>query len=222
LLAELNKLLVTERRKRERDQHTMPPPPTEYDPYLEQVQETEVQAVDPRDMVYYQEQETVRLLLNYAERALEDQRLADFLLHELEDVEFSNAVFREIHDEFAKELKKGRVPDSKHFLEHGSAEVSKVVTELITSRYEISPHWKEKFHIIFPHEEEILHSMAFTNVLRLKFRVVQKMMEENLGQLKVWEEKGNWDEVDKCLGLQEGLKVAERDLAKILGIVVAR
>ncbi len=221
LLAELNKLLVTERRKREKDQH-LPPPPTEYDPYLEQVQETEVQAVDPRDMVYYQEQETVRLLLNYAERALEDQRLADFLLHELEDVEFSNAVFREIHDEFAKELKKGRVPDSKHFLEHGSAEVSKVVTELITSRYEISPHWKEKFHIIFPHEEEILHSMAFTNVLRLKFRVVQKMMEENLGQLKIWEDKGNWDEVEKCLGMQEGLKVAERDLAKILGIVVAR
>lgn len=222
LLAELNKLLVAERRKRERDRLTMPPSPTEYDPFLEQVRETEVQPVEPRDMVYYQERETVRLLLNYAERALEDQRLADFLLHELEDVEFSNPVFREIHDEYASELKKGGVPDIKHFLEHGSAEVNKVVAELIIARYEISPHWKEKFHIIFPHEEEILHSMALTNVLRLKFRVVQRMLEENLGKLKIWEEKGNWEEVDKCLGQLEGLKVAERDLAKTLGIVVAR
>ncbi len=222
LLTELNKLVVQERRKRERDQQQIPPPAVENESYFEQVQNLVAPLADPRDMIYYQERETIRLLLNYADRAVEDQRLVDFLLHEVEDVEFSNVVFREIHDEFEKELKKGKVPDSKHFLEKGNAETKKMVTELITSRYEISPHWKEKFHIYFPHEEEILHNMALTNVLRLKFRVVQKMMEENLGKLRTWEQKGDWEEVDKCLGQQEGLKTAERDLAKILGIVVAR
>jgi DNA primase len=221
LLSELNKLLVQDRKKRERD-HSQNVPPPDFDPLLEHIQDTGVVPVDPSDMVYYQEREAIRLLLNYAERAVEDQRLVDFLLHELEDVEFTNIVFREIHDAFEKELKKGRVPDSKHFLEHGSADVRKMVTELITSRYEISPHWKEKFHIYFPDEGEILHSMAFTNVIRLKFRVVQRMMEDNLAKLRTWESKGNWEEVEKCLVHQEGLKAAERDLAKTLGIVVAR
>ena len=221
LLSELNKLLVQDRKKRERD-HSQNVPPPDFDSLLEHIQDTGVVPVDPGDMVYYQEREAVRLLLNYAERAVEDQRLVDFLLHELEDVEFTNLLFREIHDVFEKELKKGRVPDSKHFLEHGSTEVRKMVTELITSRYEISPHWKEKFHIYFPAEEEILHSLAFTNVIRLKFRVVQRMMEDNLAKLRTWEAKGNWEEVEKCLVQQEGLKAAERDLAKTLGIVVAR
>ena len=92
----------------------------------------------------------------------------------------------------------------------------------MTDRYETSPHWKEKFQIYFPDEEEILKDMALTNVLRFKFRVVQKMIEENLVKLRASEQEGNWLEVDKCLEQQEGLKSAERDLAKMLGIVVAR
>ena len=221
LLSELNKLLIQERRKRDRDQHQGPPPP-DFDSFLEQVQETVAPPSDPKDMIYYQERETIRLLLNYADRAVQDQRLADFLLHEVEDVQFTNDVFREIRDEFEGQLKLGKVPDSKHFLEIGTGDAKKLITELITSRYEISPHWKEKYHIHFPHEEEILHNMAFTNVLRLKFRVVQKMMEDNLAKLRTWEQQDNWEEVEKCLGQLEGLKTTERDLARILGIVVAR
>jgi DNA primase len=220
LLTELNKLLIQERKKREREGGAPPPPDRELG--LEPILEAAVQSVDPGDMVYYQERETVRLLLNYASHAVDDNRLVDFLLHELDDIEFSHPVFREIHDGFSSQLKSGRLPDSKYFLEAGSPETRKVITDLITDRYEISPHWKDKYHIYFPDEEEILKDLALTNVLRLKFRVVQKMIEDNLAQLKAWEEKGDWNEVDKCLGHQEGLKAAERDLARMLGIVVAR
>lgn len=221
LLTELNKLLIQERKKRERDQQHAAPPEA-FDSVTEQIQETAAPPVDPKDMIYYQERETIRLLLNYADKAVEDQKLGDFLLHELEDVQFTNQAFREIHDEFERQVGKGKVPTSSYFMEKGSAETKKIVTELITSRYEISPHWKEKYQIYFPSEDEILHDMALTNVLRLKFRVVQKMMEDNLSQLGKWEQNGNLDEVEKCLEQQEGLKSAERDLAKILGIVVAR
>ena len=50
LLVELNKLLVQERRKRDRDAPGQVPP--EFDSALEQIQDTAPQAVDPRDMVY--------------------------------------------------------------------------------------------------------------------------------------------------------------------------
>ncbi len=221
LLVELNKLLMQERRRREREQVQSAVPP-EFDANLEQIQAPAVQVVDPGDMVYYQERETIRLLINYADKTLEDQQVAEYLLHELEDVQFSNHTFREIHDEFALQLRKGTVPDSKYFLEHGSPEVQKVVTDLITRRYETSPHWKEKYHIYFPHEEEILKDVALSNVLRLKFRVVQKMKEDNLTKIQTSEQNGNWDEVEKCLVHQAGLIDAERELADMLGIVVAR
>jgi DNA primase len=222
LLAELNKLLVQERRKREREAPSQTEIPPEFDSALEHVRESATQAVDPRDMVYYQERETIRLLLNYANHVVDDHSLVEFLLHELEDVEFSNPVFKEIHDQFAVQLKSGKLPDSRHFLEGASSDVRKAMTDLMTDRYETSPHWKEKFHIYFPEEEEILKDMALTNVLRLKFRVVQKMIEENLAKLRTSEQKGEWPEVESCMERQEGLKLAERDLARMLGIVVAR
>jgi DNA primase len=222
LLAELNKLLIQDRRKRERDHDQSPPQMGEMDGSLEQIQETLVQSIDPKDMVYYQERETIRLLLNYADQKVDEHSLADFLLHELEDVSFSNVVFHEIHDEFASIARQGKVPDSSYFLTNGSSEARAMVTELLTYRYETSPHWKDKYHIYIPHEEEILKDVALTNILRLKFRVVQRMMEDNLASLRSVEEKGALEEVEKCLVRQEGLKQAERDLARMLGIVVAR
>lgn len=222
LLSELNKLLIQDRRKRERDRDQPPPLTADMEGGLEQMQETLVQAIDPKDMVYYQERETIRLLLNYAEQKVEEHSLADFLLHELEDVSFSNPVFREIRDEFANILQKGKLPDSSHFLTNGSKEARAMVTDLLTYRYETSPHWKDKYHIIIPHEEEILKDVALTNILRLKFRVVQRMMEDNLATLRSVEEKGTWEDVEKSLSRLEGLKQAERDLARMLGIVVAR
>ena len=104
----------------------------------------------------------------------------------------------------------------------GSDPVKRAVTDLITPRYETSQHWGEKFHIYFPKENELLNEMALTNVLRLKFRVVQKMMEDNLQVVKQTETNGLWDELDKALETQAGLKKAETELAGLLGIVVAK
>ncbi|MBY0433453.1 MAG: DNA primase [Cyclobacteriaceae bacterium] len=221
LITELNKMLVQERKKKERDR-LQPAQQEERIDHLVESQATAVTPLDVKDMVYYQERETVRLLLNYADHSLEEQKLSDFLLHELEDVEFANPVFREIYEVFKKLLAKGKTPNSQYLLEHGDRDMRSVVTDLITSKYEISPHWKEKYHIYFPNESEVLQDLAYTNVLRLKFRVVQKMMEENLSKIKETENGGKWEDVEKYLEQQEGLKKAERELASILGIVVAR
>lgn len=178
--------------------------------------------VDPAGMVYYQERETIRLLLNYADQALEDNKVASFLVQELEDVEFTNEVFRDIYGRFKEGVERGDRVDSQYFLQQGSAEIKKAVTDLLTSRYEVSPHWRDKYKIYFPGEADNLGSLTLTNVLRLKFRFVQKMMDSNLQEIKKAEEKGNWDELDEALQTQEGLKKAERELASALGIVVAR
>ena len=93
LLSELNKFLIQERRKNEKEKFR-----EQEDSRVEvlQTEETATQEIDAQSMVYYQERETIRLLLNYADDKLEDQSLSNFLLHELEDVEFTNPVFQTI------------------------------------------------------------------------------------------------------------------------------
>jgi hypothetical protein len=97
--------------------------------------------------------------------------------------EFRNKIFDifdEIFEDYKNGLATGTVPDNQFFLHQASEPVKRAVTDLITNRYETSTHWGDKYKIFFPKENDILNQMALTNVLRLKFRVVQKMMDDNL------------------------------------------
>jgi DNA primase len=217
LLTELNKILIRERRKREQERfreetHEQLPPIAE---------EAEQQGrTDTAGMVHRQERETIRLLLNYAESGVdEDQKLIDFMLSELDEVEFSNPVYRQLFDTFRRGAEEGIRIDNFWFLENGSDEIKQAVADLMTSRYETSPHWSEKYHIYFPHEREVMRNVAMSNVLRLKFRLIQKLMEENLGELKKAKDDRS---MDKHLVVHAQLKSAEKELADILGIVVSK
>lgn len=225
LLTELNKILIQERRKNEkeklRDQPDQPNQGNESSTIVDSIENLNQSEVDMPTMVYYQERETIRLLLNYAEQKFDDQKLADYLLHELDDVEFKNEVFKGIFETFKNRLIKGEPIDNQYFLQNGTEVVKRMVTELITSRYDTSHHWNEK-NIFFPKEQDNLNQLAVTNVLRLKFRVVQKMMDDNLQSVKEFETKGEWEDLDKALEKQTGLKRAETELAGLLGIVVAK
>ncbi len=222
LLTELNKLLVQERKKRERDKlQPTRTPAEEPNPLAERLQELPPLSVDAGQKVYYQERETVRLLLNYADKPLEDQKLVDFLLNELDDVEFVNPVFREINQYFREQLHAGKIPDSQHLIQHGSDEVRNVIAGLIMSKHEISPNWEKK-HIHIPIESDLLPEMANSNVLRLKYRVVQRMIEDNLINIRQSEQEGNTEKFDKYWEQYEGLKKAEVELASLLGTVFGK
>jgi len=220
LLSELNKLLIQERRKNDKGKLRGENDVLEPLPPFEDV--TLPAKIDAQSLVHYQERETIRLLLNYADQALEQNKLADFLLHELEDVEFTNVVFKEIYEKFKAAAQNNKTIDSHYFLQDGNDAVKSAVSDLMTSRYDTSPHWGDKFHIYIPKEKDVLNEMALSNVLRLKFRVVQKMMEDNLQLVKLAEASSNWDELDHALEIQTGLKKAESELAGSLGIVVAK
>ena len=215
LFTELNKLLIAERNKktqeRMRDEAKEP---------LETITEfPQASKTDSISMVQMQERETIRLLLNYAESQYEEQRLIDFVLTELEDVEFTNPVFKEIYRMFREGAERNEVVDTLYFMEHGSSPVKNTVADLTTHRYETSKHWSDKYHIYFSHEKEIIHDVAYTNILRLKFRLIQRMMEENLGQMK---RAGNESDLEKYFTIHEQLKGAEKEIAGILGIVISK
>lgn len=215
LISELNKILITERKKKDQDR-----PAKETKQGAEVVEEVVVAVSGKPDtvsMVQMQERESIRLLLNYAEQGYEDRRLVDYLLSELEDVEFTHPVYKAIYDGFREGTMKGEVVDTYYFMENGREEVKNTVAELTTSRYETSKLWSDKYHIYFPHEREIIKDLAMSNVLRLKFRMIQKLIEENLQHMKKAETE---EDLDHYFTIHEQLKAGEKELASVLGIVI--
>ncbi len=215
LLTELNKILIQDRRKKEQDRLREAPPEL-LDPIVDSEHLSSITQVD---VVQIQEKETIRLLLNYSESQLEDKQLMSFLIEELEEIEFTNPIYKGIYDSFREGAAEGKVRDSLYFMEQGDDLVKNAVAELTTIKYETSPHWSEKYHIYFPHEKEVLQEMAYSNVLRLKFRLIQKLMLDNLENLKA----ATTDEKqEEFFSIHERLKSAEKELAEILGIVISK
>jgi DNA primase len=217
LLSELNKIVIGDRRKRAEDQARDDRKKSEPDPLVEDISQST--KTDINAIVRLQEKESMRLLLNYAESNYDDQRLLDFMLTELEDVEFTDPVYKEIYETFKTGAARGEAVDTLYFMENGSEEVKQTVADLTTSRYETSKHWSDKYHIYFLHEREMIHDLAYSNVLRLKFRLIQKLTEDNLAQMKL---ATNDDDLEKYFTIHEQLKGAEKDLANLLGIVVPK
>jgi DNA primase len=214
LLTELNKTLIDDRKKKTEKG----PVETREAPVIPTFEE-EPSKLDAASMLMVQERESIRLLLNYAESHYEDQRLLDFMLTELDDVEFTNPVLKQIYEEFKQGAERGEVIDTLYLMEHGTSEMKQTVADLTTTRYETSRHWSEKYHIHIPQEKEIVNNVAYTNVLRLKFRLIQKLMEENLAQLK---QATTESDMEQYFTIHENLKGAEKQLASILGIVITR
>jgi hypothetical protein len=122
---------------------------------------------------------------------------------------------------YKEAVESGKPLDSSDFLHQGDEKLTRVVTELITHRYSTSKNW-EKFHIVIPKDSDELKQKALSNVLHLKFRIIQRMLDTNLKAIQSAENMGDLSELEKALMQQDTLKQAERQLAATLGIVVAR
>lgn len=220
LLTELNKVIIREKRSREREAPEQEVSPLSVDRMV-QDEDLITGKIDPEKVVYEQERETIRLLLNYAEETMEETNLADFLIHELEDVQFSNPLYSSIYSTICASWMEGKKIDSRYILENSTSEVSEAITGLITRKYDISENWDKKYHIYIPKDRDVLGSLALGNVNRLKFRLIQRMLRENLDKIGVAEKAGDVSQLDDHLRRHQQLKDAEKELAQALGIVVA-
>ncbi|MEM9856696.1 MAG: DNA primase [Bacteroidota bacterium] len=212
LVGELNKLLIARRRNKPKNsQSEVVEVPQEGEPF---VQPSAV------DLIYIQERETIRLLLNYGKQELEeDYLLYHYLLEELNDIEFTTPIFKEIFLLFQRAHEDGKLLESKDLIRDGDADVKNEVINLTTERREISPVWEDKYKIHVPHEKDSLDHTVYQNITRLKRTIVQKLIEENKENLKGITEHS---EIERLIDIQQRLKESEMELSKVLGVVITR
>lgn len=142
--------------------------------------------------LYYQEQAFVRLLILYGQTELEEGiSLCSYLLHEIGEIAFENPLFDLILSIFRQRLSINAVPATHYFLSHVDPEVKNLAIDLCTSRHSLSEKW-EKFEIVVPTDEELLHSMAFKSILSFKKAFAADKMKDLVNQMG--EIKGNSDE----------------------------
>ena len=217
LFTELNKILIQDRQKKEED-HRREEAKQPAAPDIESAPKAE--RVDSEEL---QEREMVRLLLNYADSELEeDVDLLSYFISEFEDIEFLNESYAYIYNTFLKHKTEGKLIGSEYFLEHAPQNIKNIIAELTLRKYYASPHWSSKFHIHFSDEKENLTEHAHQNVLRKKYRYLQRLIEENKAKLKDAENRISEKEIDELLDMQMKLKNADVEIARELGIVSGR
>ena len=209
LVNELNKV----RLKASRGAARMPElPPEEFLP---------TEATEPKelpDTIVRQERESIRLLLNYGDHQLEDGTvLHQYFFNELEDVDFKSDTYKEIMVLIRQNVDKHGNVDHKRLMDQSSDETRKEIIDLVTQRYEISNLWMDRFKIHVPTEEEILPNVVFSNLLRLKYRMIKKLIAENKEELK----NASPEDQYKLLQVDVALKNSRNQLAKQLGIIVS-
>jgi len=173
--------------------------------------------------INFYERECVRMLVNYGTTdfeviGLDRKSFIDYFLNEIEDVEFENKNYLEIIEVFKKEFKKDKIIDINYFLTDEFAALKDDIIDLSANKYEISKQWRDKFNIHVSEETDSLKKTTYTNILRLKFRLIRKMINDNMQNLNT-SDKVNVDE--ETIKLHNKLKSAEIDIAKKLGNVTS-
>ncbi|MCG8340132.1 MAG: DNA primase, partial [Cytophagales bacterium] len=169
------------------------------------------------DSIAVYEKESIRMLLSYGTTELEGGKLFyEYLLRELEEVSFRTPECKEIWEQFKAQLSQGKVVDAAYFIQTCSEAIKKFVIDLIAEPYEISDQWEERYQIYVTKEDAMLHQAAFKNILRLKLRLIQQLIEDNRAALK----NNTALEEEKLLKVHEVLKKSEMEIAKQLSIVV--
>ena len=173
--------------------------------------------------INFYERECVRMLVNYGTTdfeviGLDRKSFIDYFLNEIEDVEFENRNYLEIIEVFKREFKKDKIIDINYFLTDEFAALKDDIIDLSANKYEISKQWRDKFNIHVSEETDSLKKTTYTNILRLKFRLIRKMINDNMQNLNT-SDKVNIDE--ETIKLHNKLKSAEVDIAKKLGNVTS-
>jgi DNA primase len=216
LISEQNKILFEQRR------------PSSYAPPIQEIHKElaaeQVDEVDLLKIIELQERESIRVLVNYGAELISTEQLEhvsilDYFLAEAEEIRFINPLYSRILELYKDNLREGKLIDSQYLIHHPDPEISRTVVDLLAQPYEVSKMWNEKHKIFVPQEKDNLKSVMVTNILRLKFRIVQHLIEEENIKLKAATTE---EETDKLLDEISELKKIEVAIASELGNVTVK
>jgi DNA primase len=186
-----------------------------------------------RPPLAYQEEECIRLLMNYGTRELEPGiTLCHYILSELNDIDFQHAPYDLALTLFREAFSRGETLTAEDFM-HQRPTVSEApitpqqanglqyqAISMTTQRYEISNQWQDKFHIFVPSEADIgvLAEAAYGNSLRQQKLIAEERMHELLQRIRTITDPV---ESDQAMADYMHFKRVDVEIARLLGTVIS-
>ncbi|WP_375447127.1 DNA primase [uncultured Fibrella sp.] len=186
-----------------------------------------------RPPLAYQEEECIRLLMNYGTRELEPGiTLCHYILSELNGIDFQHAPYDLILTLYREAFNRGETLTADDFVQQRPTVSEAPITpqqanglqyqaiSLTTQRYEISNQWQDKFHIFVPSEADIgvLAEAAYGNILRLKKLIAEERMHELLQKIRTVTDPA---ESDQAMADYMHFKRVDVEIARLLGTVIS-
>ena len=207
LISELNKLTLKRRKKSYQEVQDILPEPQA--PKQNSVQNT----------TYYVERESLRMLINYGnEKYDEELSIAEFVLQEIQGINFDNQLIDETINKVAEIVASGEEIKADKFIGPHHPRMSQLVIDLLEIKYFVSEGWEERHRISIMHESEDLPLAAFKIVLRLKRKKLEVLIRQNDDNLKT---SKNPDEQNELLKMKMHLKALLDQANTELGTVIS-
>ncbi|HNW90696.1 MAG TPA: DNA primase [Bacteroidales bacterium] len=153
--------------------------------------------------------------------------VADYISQILanDDFKFSTAEYQQIYDEYLENISKTEGADMQYFITHPKENISKIVIEILSQKYELSRYWHDKYKISTPrHEDEdrtILTNDISKTINTINLKIVGKEMAEIHEQIKKMqkEEPDNTD-IMMLLAKYNKKQMIMSKISSRLGIVI--
>ncbi|MEM6318398.1 MAG: DNA primase [Bacteroidota bacterium] len=184
------------------------------------------EAIQPTLGDEFQEKDIIRILISGGTQIFDKEEnisVAEYILNNIEDVldSFDDAVYEQI----AKEYNKKRNLPENYFVNHSDEKVKQVATNLLTSPYEYSPGWEERFD--HPLQTQKMPDENFTKdsiyaLRRFKLKKVIKMCHKNQEKIGELQKKNDLTKLMKLLKKQQKLMAIRNELAAQMNTVVMK
>ncbi len=219
LIAEQNKVLIKQHRAAGKEKANYGLEKQVLAEKLEDENQKSVPVVEV-NAIEWQEKESIRILLTYGLNEVEDHgKLSDYMLQELADINFETPIYAEMLSIIKAKLKDGILVDADYLLKNGAEHIRQEVINLTTEKYDVSENWHDMYKIYVPKESDIVDDLVYTNIHRLKLRIIQKLTDDQLEKLKHEPDPNKQEDLLKII---TSYKKMEMDIAKVLGNIIAR
>lgn len=164
------------------------------------------------------EKECIRLLLKYGNYQVDSKtKLWQYLLSEIEELQFYTPVYSKILTMYKEAISQGIEADDSYMIRFGTPDIVETVVNVTTEKYQVSENW-ETYGIFIPHESdaERLPNTVYEYVIRHKYRFIIKLLKEIEEELHTVEEEAMQMLLDRYFHLNEVKKTMLAELGTVI------
>lgn len=171
-----------------------------------------------------QEQEIVRLLLAFGHELvswdkIDNMYIGSFIMQNLTDVTFENALCKRIIDHYRIEIENGQLPTANHFIKSEDRAIADLAITLSTSPYTLSENWYNKHNIYVRDETVNLKATILGGLYHLKKRKVDRILLDLLKEIKTETDATNQEILMQRYSF---IKNVEKEISRFLGSVIVK